>query len=269
MNDYDYWQKQGTTPLFNEVDTEQPEQRRFAGKLLVIGGNKGAFFVVANALKVANEMGVGEVRALLPSSLKSQIPSTPDVYFAEAEASGAFGKHALTDMLMQAEWADAVILIGDMGKNAETSIVLADFLKKCEKPVYITRDAVDATTPDVMNWSTLREAETGLFLTIPQLQKLLRTLYYPKVITLSMPTNQLIECLHKFTVSYGMSLMTYHNNQLIVAQNGDVTTMELRDTDWTPISLWDGALMVCAAILRLWNPNIEMRKIFATTLLMK
>lgn len=269
MNDYDYWQKQGTTPLFNEVDTEQPEQRRFAGKLLVIGGNKGAFFAVANALKVANEMGVGEVRALLPSSLKSQIPSTPDVYFAEAEASGAFGKHALADMLMQAEWADAVTLIGDMGKNAETSIVLADFLKKCEKPVYITRDAVDATTPDVMNWSTLREAETGLFLTVPQLQKLLRTLYYPKVITLSMPTNQLIECLHKFTVSYGMSLMTYHNNQLIVAQNGDVTTMELRDTDWTPISLWDGALMVRAAILRLWNPNIEMRKIFATTLLMK
>jgi len=138
MNDYDYWKKQGLAPLFEEVDTEEPEQRRFAGKLLVIGGNKGAFFAVANALKVAHEMGVGEVRALMPSSLKSQIPATPEVYFAEAEASGAFGKNALNEMLMQSEWADAVLLIGDIGKNAETSIVLGDYLKKCEKPIKMT-----------------------------------------------------------------------------------------------------------------------------------
>ena len=43
MADYDYWQKQGLKPLFGEVDFERPEQRRFAGKLLIIGGNKGAF----------------------------------------------------------------------------------------------------------------------------------------------------------------------------------------------------------------------------------
>ena len=269
MSDYDYWQKQGVAPLFKEVDVEQPEQRRMAGKLLVIGGNKGAFFAVANALKAAHEMGVGEVRALLPSSLKNQVPTTPEVYFAEAEASGAFGKKALNEMLMQSEWADAVVLIGDMGKNAETSIVLADYLKKCEKPILLTRDAVDAATGDVMNWSVTREVETSLFLTVPQLQKLLRTLYYPKVITLSMPTNQLIEALHKFTLSYTLSVMTFHNDQLIIAQNGDVVTEDSRDTGWTPISLWDGSLMVRTAVLRTWNPNIEMRKIFASAVLIK
>lgn len=269
MSDYDYWQKQGTAPLFKEVDAEQPEQRRMAGKLLVIGGNKGAFFAVANALKVAHDMGVGEVRALLPSSLKNQVPATPEVYFAEAEASGAFGKKALNEMLVQSEWADVIVLIGDMGKNAETSIVLADYLKKCDKPVLLTRDAIDAATGDVMNWSVAREVETSLFLTVPQLQKLLRTLYYPKVITLSMPTNQLIEALHKFTISYTLPVMTFHNNQLIIAQNGDVITEDLRDTGWTPINLWDGALLVRAAILRAWNPNIEMRKIFASAILAK
>ena len=269
MNDYDYWQKQDKTPLFKEVDIEQPEQRRLAGKVLVIGGNKGAFFAVANALKIVNEMGVGGVRALLPSSLKNQIPSTPEVYFAEAETSGAFGKHALSEMLTQAEWADAVVMIGDIGKNAETSIVVAEFLKKCEKPVYLTRDAVDAATADVTNWSTQREVETGLFVTMPQLQKLLRTLYYPKVVTLSMPTNQLIETLHKFTVSYQLSLLAFHNNQLIAAQNGDVVTTELRDTNWTPVNLWDGSLMMRAAILRLWNPNFELHKIFASAILIK
>ena len=268
MADFDYWQKQGLKPLFGEVDMERPEQKRYAGKLLIIGGNKGAFFAVANAMNEAHEMGVGEVRALMPSSLKSQVPSTPEVYFAEAEKSGAFGRNALNDLLIQAEWAEAVVLIGDMGKNAETTMAFAEFMKQCEKPLFITRDAVDAVTPDVMNWA-MREPETSLLLTMPQLQKLLRTLYYPKVVTLSMPTNQLIETLHKFTLSYELSIVTFHNNQLIVVQHGEVVSEDIKDTEWTQITLWGGALAVQEAVLKLWNPNIETRKVLASAMIYK
>lgn len=269
MADYDFWKKQGLKPLFGEIDTERPDQKRFAGKLLIIGGNKGAFFAVANAMNEAHQMRVGEVRAIMPSSLKNQVPSTPEVYFAEAEKSGAFGRNALNDLLIQAEWAEAIVLIGDMGKNAETTMVFAEFMKHCDKPLFITRDAVDAVTPDVMNWAVAREGETSLLLTMPQLQKLLRTLYYPKVITLSMPTNQLIETLHKFTVSYELSIATFHNNQIIVAQHGEVVSEEIRDTSWTPITLWSGALSIHEAVLRLWNPNAETRKVLASALLYK
>jgi hypothetical protein len=269
MADYDFWKKQGLKPLFGEIDTERPDQKRFAGKLLIIGGNKGAFFAVANAMNEAHQMRVGEVRAIMPSSLKNQVPSTPEVYFAEAEKSGAFGRNALNDLLIQAEWAEAIVLIGDMGKNAETTMVFAEFMKHCDKPLFITRDAVDAVTPDVMNWAVAREGETSLLLTMPQLQKLLRTLYYPKVITLSMPTNQLIEALHKFTVSYELSIATFHNNQIIVAQHGEVVSEEIRDTSWTPITLWSGALSIHEAVLRLWNPNAETRKVLASALLYK
>ncbi len=269
MADYDFWQKQGLRPLFGEVDMERPEQRRFAGKLLIVGGNKGAFFAVANAMNEAHKMGVGEVRAIMPSSLRNQVPSTPEVYFAEAEKSGAFGKNALNDLLIQAEWAEAIVLIGDMGKNAETTMVFADFMKQCDKPLFITRDAVDAVTPDVMNWAVTREAETSLLLTMPQLQKLLRTLYYPKVVTLSMPTNQLIETLHKFTLSYELSIVTFHNNQIIVAQHGEVVTEDIKDTTWTQITLWGGTLAIQEAILKLWNSSIETRKILASALLYK
>jgi hypothetical protein len=269
MADYDFWKKQGLKPLFGEIDTERPDQKRFAGKLLIIGGNKGAFFAVANAMNEAHQMRVGEVRAIMPSSLKNQVPSTPEVYFAEAEKSGAFGRNALNDLLIQAEWAEAIVLIGDMGKNAETTMVFAEFMKHCDKPLFVTRDAVDAVTPDVMNWAVAREGETSLLLTMPQLQKLLRTLYYPKVITLSMPTNQLIETLHKFTVSYELSIATFHNNQIIVAQHGEVVSEEIRDTSWTPITLWSGALSIHEAVLRLWNPNAETRKVLASALLYK
>lgn len=269
MHDFDYWKKQGLKPLFPEVDLEEPEQKRFAGKMLIIGGNKGAFFAVANAMNEAKKMGVGEVRALMPDSLRNQVPSTPEVYFAEAETSGAFGRNALGEMLKLAEWADCVVLIGDMGKNAETSVAFAEFMKLCEKPLYITRDAVDMVMPDVMNWSVLRDAETVQLMTLPQLQKMLRTLYYPKVITLSMPTNQLIETLHKFTISYDLPIMTFHNNQLIVAQNGEVVTEEISDTAWSAITLWGGSLIVYAAGLKLWNSSIETRKILASAILYK
>ena len=261
----DYWHRQSTNKLFNDIDMMAPEQRRFAGKLLIIGGNKGMFFAVASALESAKKFGVGEVRALMPDALKNQVPSTPELYFAEAEASGAFGRLALQEMLRQAEWADAVLLIGDSGKNAETSLVFAEFMDKCQKPVYITRDAVETVTPSAADWA-MRDYETGLLLTMPQLQKMLRTMYYPKVITLSMPTNQLVETLHKFTLSYPVAVATFHNDLIIVAEKGEVVTQQISETKLTPISLWSGALLVQAVVARLWNLEKDFYKVFSASL---
>ena len=266
--DFEYWQKQGKTPLFPEVDSWPPEQKRFAGKLLLVGGNKGSFFAVANAMQMAVKRGVGEVRVVMPKSLKGKVPSMPEIIFAEAEASGAFGKSALSEILLQVAWADAVVVVGELGRNAETSVMMAEFLKICDKPIYLMRDAVDAAAADVMNWS-LNETPVTLLATVPQLQKLLRTMYYPKMITLSMPTNQLVETLHKFTLSFEMTIMTYHNEQIIMAQNGEVITASMHDTGFTPINLWDGKAVVDTAILQLWNPAQDTLKCMATSVVLE
>ena len=141
---------------------------------------------------------------------------------------------------------------------------MAEFLKICDKPIYLMRDAVDAAAADVMNWS-LNETPVTLLVTVPQLQKLLRTMYYPKMITLSMPTNQLVETLHKFTLSFEMTIMTFHNEQIIMAQNGEIVTMSLRDTKYTPINLWEGETLINAAILKLWNPAQDTIKCLASS----
>lgn len=268
ISDFEYWQKQGKTPLFPEVDSWPPEQKRFAGKLLLIGGNKGSFFAVANAMQMAVKRGVGEVRVVMPKSLKGKVPSMPEIIFAEAEASGAFGKLALSEILLQAAWADAVVVVGELGRNAETSVMMAEFLKICDKPIYLMRDAVDAAAADVMNWS-LNETPVTLLATVPQLQKLLRTMYYPKMITLSMPTNQLVETLHKFTLSFEMTIMTFRNEQIIMAQNGEVITASMHDTGFTPINLWDGKAVVDTAILQLWNPAQDTLKCMATSVVLE
>ncbi len=268
MADFDYWRRQGAEPLFGEVDVMRPEQRRFAGKLLLIGGNKGMFFAVANAMQEANKMGVGECRAVMPDSLKNMVPSTPEIYFAESETSGAFGQKSLPELLHQAEWADVVVIVGDLGKNGETSVVMADFLNRIEKPVYLTRDAIDVVTNDVANWS-VREGRTVLFASMAQLQKIFRAAYYPKMITLTMPTNQLVETLHKFTLSYEMTVATFHNEQLIVAKNGEVVSMGIKDTHYTPISLFGGGLVTRMAILGVWNPEQDDLKTAATALTLR
>ena len=258
-----YWRRQSIKNLFNDVDLLPPEQKRMAGKLLVIGGNRMAFFAVASALETAKRMGVGEVRALLPEDLKGQVPSTSEVYFAKSGNSGAFCADSLPEMLRLADWAEAVILIGDSGRNAETSLVFSDFLGKLDKPVLITRDAVDAICSSVGDW-LLREGETNLFVTLPQLQKLLRTLYYPKVITLSMPTNQLVETLHKFTLSYEASVATFHNGLIVMAEKGEVVTQALDETSYSPISLWGGSLVTQAMVARLWNGDKQFSHILAS-----
>lgn len=41
------------------------------------------------------------------------------------------------------KWADSILFIGDTNKNSETAILFEKFILESEKPVFITRDAVD------------------------------------------------------------------------------------------------------------------------------
>ena len=266
MSDFAYWRQQNEKPLFPQVDTERPEQRRMMGKVLVVGGNKGMFFTVANVMQEAEKLGFQEVHAVMPDSLKNTVPTTPQIFFAEAETSGAFGRNALPELLRQADWADVVLMVGDLGKNAETSIALVEFLTKVEKPVYVMRDAIDVASVDAANWS-LRETETVLLATMPQLQKLFRNLYYPKMITLSMPTNQLVETLHKFTLSFELTVATFHNGLLIVADKGEIVTTDLKYTPYEPLTVWSGGLLVKMAAFGWWNPGQPRLNTIATACL--
>ena len=130
----------------------------------------------------------------------------------------------------------------------------------------MVRDGVDVLTPDSMNWS-MREVPMTVFATMSQLQKMLRTMYYPKVITLSMPMNQLIETLHKFTLSYALTIVTFHEGQIVIAHDGQVISEEIGDTDYTQITLWEGGLQARAAVLSLWNREFASEQVIARAIL--
>ncbi len=246
-----YWQKQPSTkPLFPDIAWNKPEQRTLAGKLAVIGGSKLGFSAVSEAYAVADTLGAGQIRAILPDALKKNVPThITDTLFIPSNLTGGFSKAALPEMVAACSWADVALLVGDTGRNSETAIVFEALLEECLGQLVITRDAFELFKP-VANRLVERD-KTSLVLSFAQLQKLFQTVYYPRILSFSMQLMQLAEALHKFTITYPTTIVTFHQNQIIVAHEGQVISQEFDE----PMMIWRGITAARAASYLLWNPS--------------
>lgn len=246
---FDFWQQQKPDePLFPDIEWSKPEQRTHAGRLGIIGGNKLGFAGVAEAYSTAYQTGAGDVRVLLPDCLKKSIPTNwVDVAMAPCTTSGGLSKDALPDIMALASWSTMLLLIGDAGRNSETAILYESLLRNSDKPITITRDAIDLVknAPEML----VNRQKTLLVLSFAQLQKLFQAVYYPKILTFSMQLMQLVEAVHKFTVTYPITLAVLHKDTVIVAHGGQVTT-----TPWeSPMLIWRGTTATKAACYWAWN----------------
>lgn len=258
--DYDYWRRQkADKPLFPDVEWSKPEQRSMAGKLGIIGGNKLGFAAVAEGYSLAYKIGAGQVCVLLPDVLKKSIPTTiTDTAFAETNRSGSLAQNASADMIALGDWSDMVLLIGDAGRNSETAIAYETFTTGYSGPLVITRDAVDL----IKNGSNqlVNRPDTLLVMSFAQLQKLFQLVYYPKMLAFSMQLTNLVEAVHKFTITYPVSLMVLHKDHLIVAHDGQVTT-----TEWdSPMSIWRGHVATRASVYWMWNQKTTLEAVTAS-----
>jgi NAD(P)H-hydrate repair Nnr-like enzyme with NAD(P)H-hydrate dehydratase domain len=249
--DNTYWKRQtANKPLYPDVEWNKPEQRSQAGRLGIIGGNKLGFAGVGEAYGIAMNSGVGEVRVLLPDVLKKTIPAVmTDVLFGATNPSGSLARDASTEMKAIGEWSTGVLMAGDAGRNSETAILYENFLKDYTGPLTITRDAVDLIKNSA---STMVERpNTLLVISFAQLQKIFQSVYYPRVLTFSMQLAQLVDALHKFTITYPCTIMVLHQEYIVIAGAGDVTT-----TEWqNPMAIWRGSVAAKAATYWLWNPS--------------
>lgn len=248
---YDYWKKQlPESPLFPDIEWSKPEQRSLAGKLGIVGGNKLGFAGVAEAYSIATKAGVGEVRVLLPDVLKKTIPKIiTETMFAPTNPSGSLAKEAAAELATLGAWANGILLIGDAGRSSETAILYEQFLQDYKGPLTITRDAVDLVKNNAQ--ALVDRPNTLLIVSFAQLQKLFQSVYYPKVLTFSMQLTNLVEALHKFTISYEVSIAVLHRETFIVANSGEVVT-----TPWdNPMIIWRGDTAAKAAGYWLWSPT--------------
>lgn len=249
-DDLSYWQKQ-TKPLFPDMTWNIPEQK--SDTLSIIGGNSQNFSsIIRMAEFMERNFPIKQLRTVLPESLRNQLPSIENVGFAPATNSGSFNK---SNELNQAfDFGSFTLLAGDISHNAETAIAITDAIKQSVNPLLITRDSIDLLAP---TFGQIID-HPGLFLlgSMPQIQKVFRALYYPRMIMLTQPLVPVVETLHKFTLTYNnLTIITYHQNNIIVANNGQITTTNLADTSFTPISLWAGQLATKIVALNLYNPG--------------
>lgn len=255
-----YWHQQTTSkPLFPDIEWSRPEQRAQAGCLAIIGGNLHGFAAVAESYATALETGAGQVRALLPDALRRTIPSTmTDVRFGPTNPSGSLSKDALSELTALGEWASAALFCGDAGRNSETAILYESYLLNSTHPVILTRDAIDLVRSSAAQ--LLERADTALVMSFAQLQKLFQAVYYPKILTFSMQLLQLVDVVHKFTITYPVTLVVLHRETVIVAQHGEVTT-----TPWSqPMLIWRGITAARASVYWTWNTSQALEAITAS-----
>lgn len=251
--EHTYWRKQSSgKALFPDIEWNKPERKDQAGKLLIVGGNKLGFSAVAESYQTALETGAGKVRVLLPDCLKPTVPKTlHDVIFASCNTSGGLDKAAMGELKPAGAWADGALLIGDAGRNSETAILYEQFIAEHEGMLTVTRDAIDLVknSPSLL----VERPDTLIVASFAQVQKLFQGVYYPKILTFSMQLMQLVEALHKFTVTYPCTIMTLHQDTMIIASGGEVVTQE-----WgNPMAIWRGSVATRAACYWLWSPDMS------------
>lgn len=256
-----YWLKQSSTkPLYPEIEWNKPEQKSRAGRLAIIGGNKLGFATVATAYNEATNAGVGTVRVILPDALKPVIPPTIlDTLLVPSNPSGGMSQDSKQAVAVALTWADHGLLIGDAGRNSETAIIYESLLAM-PTPLTITRDAVDLLKN--ASQQMVDRPNTTLVVSFAQLQKLFQSVYYPKMLSFSMQLSLLVETLHKFSLTYPAIIVTFHQNQLIVAKDGKVVTQEFDD----PMRIWRGSVATRVACYQIWTPTKSLESTVASIL---
>ncbi|MDX1766003.1 MAG: hypothetical protein R3313_03565 [Candidatus Saccharimonadales bacterium] len=226
-----FWHRQSPDqPLFPEVDWARPQSRARGGKLLIIGGNRQAFHRVAQAFAIAQQNSVGEIKVAVPDSLRTVLSDNiPGCVFLKSNASGGVGLGAKEQLSAYAEWADSVLIAGDLGRNSETPQVLDSFVSAYSGPLTITTDGAEAMAFSYSN--LLDRPESLLVITIAQMQKFFKETHQTTAITSDMGMVKLAETFRELTKSHSISLTTFYESKLISAHQGQIATTPY---EWSP-----------------------------------
>lgn len=225
-----FWLKQTKEqPLFEDLLWSRPENKAHAGKILIIGGDAHSFGVPGEAYAVAQATGIGVARVALPDSVKKLVPSPMhhEIDFLPGIKNGSFAKSGLGELLELGSWADVVLLAGGVGRNSETSALLARFVQEFKGRLVITGDALDLLHDSQL---TARQ-DTVLVAALGQLQKLWPHRAAP-VVASSDSLQAFVDKLHELSQSQPATIVTVHNLQLCVAHGGQASTTPCSDEIW-------------------------------------
>jgi hypothetical protein len=228
-----YWHRQNLdTPLFEALHWSKPENKASAGKLLIVGGNLHGLNAPGMAFTAAMRAGAGTCHVMLPDAVRKVVGNSFDEgEFAFSTPSGSFAKSSINQIMENAEWCDALLLPGDLGKNSETAILLEKLVAKYSGPLCITQDALDYFIQDV--GALTHRTDTLIVTNLKRLQKMTMAGMPSLIIQQSMSLHALVGLLNSWTRETGARILTYHGGSFVYADNGLVsTTSATASPDW-------------------------------------
>ena len=251
MMESTYWLKQTRgSPLFPDLLWSRPENKRHAGKLLIIGGNLHGFSAPGTAYSAAIKAGVGTCRVILPDKLQKTVGKLlPEAEFAPSTpTSGSFSRKALAQVLDSAVWADSVLLAGDFGRNSETAILLESFMSKYSGQVTVAQDGLDYFL--AKNSPLVKRPNTSSIINLGKLQKLAKYNRPATPVMHSMMLADLVQLLHDWTSGNPGQIITKHADNFIVASGSQVSTTPVSEE-----SNWQIELAAYASVWWLQQPQ--------------
>lgn len=236
-----------------------PERKQ--GIVNIIGGNEQNFKTEIKVAEfLAEKYPIELINVVLPDSLKTKLPNLDNFMFLPATDSGSFDESQ--ELINIFNSADFNLLLGDLSKNNVTKKALGSALETSSKMTMVTRDAVDVLA-DVTTDKILLNENLIIFASVTQLAKILGAVYYPKMLLMSQSLMQVADVLHKFTLSYPAKIITLHNEQILVAENGNVKALALNESGYMPFTMWNGELAAKIMALNLYNPNTFIKAVVA------
>lgn len=246
----EYFEKIEKAPK-DDLSWNIPEQKR--GMVNIIGGNGQNFRTEIKISEfLAEKYPIQTVKTILPDVLKTKLPPLPNLVFLKSTDSGSFADEE--ELKQELNAVDFNLLIGDLSKNMVTGRAISSACRFSKKPTLITRDGIDLIVENEPEKLLMNE-KLIFFGSMAQMQKLLRAVYYPKMLLLSQSLIQVVEILHKFTLSYPVAVITLHNGQILIAKNGEVKAVPIDVSGYSPIMFWQGELAAKIVALNLFNLN--------------
>lgn len=232
-------------PLYPDMLWSKPENKRYAGKLLIIGGQAGSFKNISAAYSYAVKAGAGHVRLLMPESLRKLTQSIEGAEYAPSNQSGSFARTALGAFFELSEWSDHILLAGDLGKSSETTVIVDGFLLRTNKSVTISENALQSVGIDMPQLINKKFTLVGGKVFI---QNIVKTIGHIKAVTSETTIGQMSEILEDVSSKYRAALVVGDGQNIWTSEGGDVVSTKSNIDDINKLSAY-------SSVWQMQNPN--------------
>jgi len=218
------WLKQTVDkPLYDNLLWGRPENKLQAGKVLVIGGNINSFAKTVNSYQLLISAGIGQVTILLPRPIFKVIGQiSTDLIFCPSTDSGSFNSQSLDNFIDYTSSADGIFLSGELSNNSETLVVIEKLISRVTKPIILSDDSIDLALH--LDDNLLNRNNMIYVGNLDKFQKLFSKLKSTDAITSNISLSDLVRVMQTFSQKNLVSLVTIHNDYVIVASRGQVST---------------------------------------------